>query len=76
MSIFDLETAAKVEQSGALAVADAVALPDGQVQLDLALPWTADSQAHFSVTLLGRGDSVVHAGDNRRAIEIAEIAFR
>ena len=76
MCIIDLETAAKVDQSGALALADAVSLPDGQVEIDLALPWTADSQAHFSITLLDKGDSLVHAGDDRRAIEIAEIAFR
>lgn len=76
MCIFDLQAAAKVAQNDALAVADAVALPDGRVQIDLALPWTAGSQAHFAITFLDRGDSLVHAGDNRRAIEIAEIAFR
>ena len=75
MIILDLETAAKIGGNDSLAVADAVALPDGQLQIDLALPWTEDSQAHFSITLLDKGDSVVHAGDNRRAIEIAEIAF-
>jgi glycosyltransferase domain-containing protein len=75
MSIFDLEAAVKVDESGSLAVAKAVSLPDGQLHIDLALPWTPGSQTHFSITLLDKGDSVVHAGDNRRAIEIAEIAF-
>lgn len=75
MSIIDLAAGAKVAEGGAMAVADAVALPDGLVQIDLALPWTPGSQTHFSITLLDKGDSLTHAGDNGRAIDIAEIAF-
>jgi hypothetical protein len=53
-----------------------VSLPEGRVEINLALPWTAESQSHFSMTLLDKGDSLVHPGDNKRAIKIAEIAFR
>jgi glycosyltransferase domain-containing protein len=74
--IIDLETGEKIDQSGALALAEVVSLPDGHLEINLALPWTAESQSHFSITLLDKGDSLVHPGDNKRAIKIAEIAFR
>lgn len=76
MCIVDLDTAAKIDQGGALARAEVVSLPDGQCEINLALPWTAESQSHFSITLLDKANSLVHPGDSRRAIKIAEIAFR
>ena len=51
-------------------------LPDGHCEINLALPWTASSQSHFSITLLDKANSLVHPGDSKRAIKIAEIAFR
>jgi hypothetical protein len=76
MCIVDLETAGKIDQGGALALADVVSLPDGHLEVNLALPWTAESQSHFSITLLDKGNSLVHPGDSKRAIEITKIAFR
>ena len=64
MCIVDLETG-EVDQGGALALADMVSLPDGHLEVDLALPWTAESQSHFSITLLDRGNSLVHPGDTK-----------
>ena len=76
MCIIDLETGGKIDQSGALALAEVVSLPDGHLEINLALSWTSESQSHFSITLLDKGDSLVHPGDSKRAIKIAEIAFR
>jgi glycosyltransferase domain-containing protein len=76
MCIVDLETGVKIDQGGALALADVVSLPEGRLEINLALPWTTESQSHFSITLLDKANSLVHPGDSKRAIEIAEIAFR
>jgi hypothetical protein len=71
-----LDTGGKIDQGGALALADVSFLPEGQLEINLALPWTAESQSHFSITLLDKANSLVHPGDSNRAIEITEIVFR